>query len=344
MKVSLLAAAVSAAAVVSTGLLATTPAQAAGETLTVNVASPFRPVSHVAAGGLYGLAENNRPSDAMLLPLKLNTLTQPAPNVGQKPNGQPAGGDSLLVAPQAQRVGAAEYIRMPDIYPNFPYQWVSQSDWNSKVDTMVRARLNASAVSNVTGWELWNEPDWTWNTSAAGSFNAGWVTTFRRIRALDTITPIVGPSYSYYSSSYMRSFLTYARDNNALPDVICWHELARAEQHRQATSPITGRWSPRSGSARGRSRSTSTPPRPRSTSPVRCSYIASLERGKVDNAERAFWYEYGTMNGLTVNNQPTGTYWLYKWYGDLAGNMVTTTPASQTGWTASPPTTRPARS
>jgi hypothetical protein len=31
------------------------------------------------------------------------------------------------------------------------------------------------------------------------------------------------------------------------------------------------------------------------------------------------------------NNQPTGTWWLYKWYGDMAGSMVATTPPAQTG-------------
>ncbi|MFD0523504.1 CBM35 domain-containing protein [Paractinoplanes durhamensis] len=34
---------------------------------------------------------------------------------------------------------------------------------------------------------------------------------------------------------------------------------------------------------------------------------------------------------MTVNNQPTGTWWPYKWYGDMAGNMVQTVPATQTG-------------
>jgi hypothetical protein len=60
------------------------------------------------------------------------------------------------------------------------------------------------------------------------------------------------------------------------------------------------------------------------------SYVGKLERGGVETAHRAFWYEYGTMNGLVVNNnQPTGTWWLYKWYGDMAGRMVATTPANQ---------------
>src|SRR5690348_7024624 len=125
------------------------PARAAGSTLVVNVAAPFRPVTHVASGGLYALAENNRPADSTLLPIKMNTLTQPAPRVRQRPNGQPPGGDSLLVAPQADRVGAAEYIRMPDIYPDFPYKWVSWSDWLSRVDTMVSDRLAARTVSNI---------------------------------------------------------------------------------------------------------------------------------------------------------------------------------------------------
>jgi hypothetical protein len=306
-------------------------ASAAGATLVVNVASPFRPVSHLAAGGLYGLAENNRPSDAMLLPLKLNTLTQPAPGVGQRPNGQPPGGDSLLVAPQATRVGAAEYIRMPDIYPNFPYGWVSWADWNAKVDTQVSLRLAATTVSNISGWELWNEPDWTWNTAAAGSFNAGWVTTFQRVRSRDTLTPIVGPSTSFYNATFMRSFLTNAKANNAVPDIICWHELTAASNiaadiaNYRALESSLG-ISPRRISIN----EYATPTEIDQPGPL-ASYIAKFERGGVDNAERAFWHEYGTMDGLTTNNQPTGSYWLYRWYGDMAGNMVVTTPPAQTG-------------
>jgi hypothetical protein len=308
-------------------------AQAAGSTLVVNVAAPFRPVTHVASGGLYALAENNRPADSTLLPIKMNTLTQPAPRVGQRPNGQPPGGDSLLVAPQADRAGAAELIRMPDIYPNFPYGWVSWNDWLSKVDTMVGDRLAATSVSNIAAWEIWNEPDWTWNTSAAGDFNAGWVRTYQRIRAKDTLTPVVGPSVSFYNESYLRSFLTYARDHNALPDVICWHEL----NHSSASVAADVAAYRRLESSLGIS------PRPISINeyawtdeidvPGRVtSYVAKFERAGVVSADRAFWFEYGTVNGLVANNtQPTGSWWLYKWYGDMAGNMVTTTPPAQTG-------------
>jgi hypothetical protein len=55
--------------------------------------------------------------------------------------------------------------------------------------------------------------------------------------------------------------------------------------------------------------------------------IAQFERTGVNDAERAYWYESGTIGGLFYNNKPTGTYWLYKWYGDMAGNMVKVTPS-----------------
>ncbi|WP_232323753.1 GH39 family glycosyl hydrolase [Catenuloplanes japonicus] len=307
------------------------PAQAAGATLTVAVGSPFRPVTHVASGGLYALAENGRPADSTLLPIKMNTLTQPPPGVGQKPNGQPPGGDALLVAPQADRVGAAQVIRMPDIYPDFPYKWVSWNDWLSKVDTMVRARLAATSVSNVAAWEIWNEPDWTWNTSAAGDWNAGYVRTVQRIRTLDTLTPIAGPGDSAWFPERMRSFLTVARDNNVLPDLVVWHELqgqgaiaAHIAEYRAMESSLG--ISPRQIfiNEYGTPTEVDNPGR-------MVSYIAKLERGGVEAADRAFWYEYGTVNGLvTGNTQPTGTWWPYKWYGDMSGNMVVTTPPSQT--------------
>ncbi|MEV1169496.1 CBM35 domain-containing protein [Nonomuraea sp. NPDC049784] len=317
----------------ATALVTTAPpAAAAGATLTVNVAQSFRPVTHVASGGLYGLAENSRPADSTLLPIKVNSLTQPAPGVGQRPNGQPPGGDSLLVAPQATRVGAGEFIRMPDIYPDFPYKWVSWDDWLAKVNTMVNARLSATTVTNVIGWELWNEPDYTWNTSAAGNFNDGWVRTYRAVRALDTLTPIVGPSSATYNRSWMQSFLTNAKNTGTLPDIICWHEL---QNPTRIASDIAD--------YRNLEASLGISPRRISINeyaatseidvPGRiASYVAKLERGGVESAHRAFWYEYGTMNGLVVNNnQPTGTWWLYKWYGDMAGSMITTTSTTQSG-------------
>jgi hypothetical protein len=311
-------------------LLTATPAQADAHTMVVNVGAVLRPVTHVASGGLYALATASNPDPNLLRPLHLNTNTQPAPGVQQLGNGATVPtGDALVVANSTIFAGAQQYIRMPDIYKDFPYQWVSWDDWTAKVNTMVDQRVAANSTTNISGWELWNEPDWTWDTAKAGSFNAGWARTFNLVRARDAVTPIVGPSVSTYDHNRMVDFLTAAKASNTVPDVICWHELNSG----------TGGWGlidEHVADYRAIEVSLGISPRPIAINEyaapdqvdvpsAAAHYIAQLERAGITTADRAYWHESGTIGGLIWNNQPTSTYWLYKWYGDMTGNMVPVT-------------------
>jgi hypothetical protein len=164
------------------GAAATSSTASAASALVVDANQPYRTVTHVASGALYGLDTASVPADSLVEPLHPNTFVQMAPGGKQLPNGETApGGDALVVAPEAAKAGAKVVVRMPDWYPNFPYVWVSWSNWLSAVDTQVKAVL-ASGDSNISAFELWNEPDWTWNTAAAGSFDAGWARTFDEVR------------------------------------------------------------------------------------------------------------------------------------------------------------------
>ena len=308
------------------------PAQAAGNTLTVDVGSVVRPVTHVGSGGLYGVGSSTKPTTDQLLPLSPNGFTQPAPGTTHLGNGatEPCC-DSLDVADNITRAGAQQLIRMPDIYPSFPYRWQGWADWEQKVRTMVQDRLAATSTTNIRGWELWNEPDWTWDTAAAGSFDDGWTRTFRLVRSLDPVTPIVGPSDSYYSHDRMLSFLTHARDTNTLPDVIVWHEL---------TDMDWNSFDDHVADYRAIERSLSISPRPIAINEynslgqmdipsVAVHWISVLERHGAREAHRAYWFEAGTFDGLfTLQGQPTASYWAYRWYGAQAGNIVRTTPQS----------------
>lgn len=51
-------------------------------------------------------------------------------------------------------------VRAPDWYPDFPYQWVSWSDWLSAIDKQVAA-IKASGAANIEALALWNEPNGT---------------------------------------------------------------------------------------------------------------------------------------------------------------------------------------
>jgi hypothetical protein len=312
------------------------PAQAAptaATTLVVNANQTLRSVTHVASGSLYGLADASTPADSVVQALKPHTFVQMAPGGKQLPNGEPApGGDSLVVASKAARAGSKVVVRMPDWYPNFPYKWVSWSDWLSAVDTQV-ASVKSSGATNISAYELWNEPDWTWDTTNAGAFNAGWARTFKEVRAKDATTPIQGPSYSSWNQSSMSQFLTDAKASGTVPDIIAWHELSGSQNIAAHVSAYRSLESSLGISPRPISIEEYGTPDEMGNSGALIGYVAKFERTGVRDAELAFWNHYGTLGDTLTDTggSPNGSYWTYKWYGDMSGNMVVTTPPAQTG-------------
>lgn len=296
-------------------------------TLVVHADQPFRSVTHAADGSLYGLASDTVPSDSLVSALHPNEFVQMAPGGSQLPNGEPApAGDALAVASEAATAGAKVVVRMPDWYPNFPYRWVSWSDWLRAVDTQVEA-VQASGATNIAAYALWNEPDWTWNSGAAGSFEDFWTRTYREVRSLDATTPIQGPSFSDNIGD-MQNFLQNAVATNTVPDIVAWHEL-------ESPGKIAGDIAKVEAIEKG----LGITPRPidieEYATPSEVGipgslvqYISKFERLGVRNAELAFWNHYGTLGDLLTDTggSPNGAYWLYQWYGDMNGNMVTTTP------------------
>ena len=305
------------------------PASAAGETLSIDIGQVVRPATQVASGGLYGVGSDSQPSTEMLLPLNPTSFTQPPPGTQHLGNGatEPCC-DGLDVGYNLTRAGAQQFLRLPDIYPTFPYQWQGWSDWEQKVTEMVNDRLDETSMTNIHGWELWNEPDYTWDP-AAGSFNDGWTRTYNLVRSIDSQTPIVGPSWATYEHDEMLDFMTHARDTGTLPDVIVWHELDDMDWNNFAG---------RVADYRSIENQLGISPRPIAINEynsfnqmdipsVALHWIAVLERHGAREAHRAYWFEAGTFNGLfTLDNQPTASYWLYRWYGAMTGNIVQTTP------------------
>ncbi|MFE2217011.1 RICIN domain-containing protein [Streptomyces canus] len=332
-----LAAALGAAALTVTALALTVPSAEAvptsATTLVVNANQTLRPVTHVATGSLYGLADGTTPADSVVQALKPNTFVQMAPGGSQLPNGEPKpAGDALVVAPKAARAGAKVVVRMPDWYPNFPYKWVSWADWLSAVDKQV-ASVQSSGATNISAYELWNEPDWTWDTTNAGAFNAGWARTYKEVRAKDTTTPIQGPSYSAWNQSWMSSFLTDAKASGTVPDVIAWHELQGSKDIAAHVSAYRSLESSLGISPRPISIEEYGTPAEMGNSGALIGYAAKFERTGVRDAELAFWNHYGTLGDTLTDTggSPNGSYWTYKWYGDMSGNMLVTTPPAQTG-------------
>lgn len=292
--------------------------------MVVDLANKYRPVTHLASGSLYGLKQDGQPADKYIAPTRPFMFTQPAANGEHAPYdyGRPVG-DILDTAAMAHRNGATVTMRMADTFPTWPYHFVSVWDWRNRVNNMINDWL-ASGHGNLYAYEIYNEPDLTYDGGSIISFNDLWKLTYDIIRQRDPEAKIMGPSTTSYNA-YLESFLTWARNNNCYPDIVSWHELTGAwnvqgaiDSYKQLQQRL------------GISRPVSINEYVASFEDGRpgkiTDYIATFERNReVESACLPFWSTAGSMgNILTHDFQPNGAWHVFKWYGDMNGSMVWT--------------------
>ncbi|MFF4250695.1 RICIN domain-containing protein [Streptomyces sp. NPDC001663] len=317
------------------GALFPSTSYAANAQLTVDLSQDTGDIGHGASGFLYGLGNPGVTTDNVLQPLHPQ-------QAAQKPQGglQHPSGDVFDVAPQYLNAGAKEIqIYMQDIYRYWPYENQGLTDYLGKVDDMVAA-VKADPNYGKYVYVPFNEPDWIWyggmftNATTKAKFFDDWKTVYNRIRASDPTAKIAGPGFSVYDNQTMADFLTYAKANNVVPDVVTWHEL----QNNFFTDYYNhyNHW-------RGVETSLGLSKIPivineytRATGDLGIpgqliQWMTRLENTKV-SGDLAYWVTEGTLNGLTTrNNEPTGAWWLYNWYGEMTGKTVTVTPPTQNG-------------
>jgi hypothetical protein len=301
-------------------------------TLTVDLATAIGPAKHVASGSLYGITETLPANVSTLIaPLNPRMFTNPASDV-QQPVG-----DAIVVAGRIAATGATVTIRLADWLKGF-YTFTSMSDWLDKVGQTV-ARRKAAGLTNIYGYEIWNEPGGTWSSSNPVTFNEFWRQTFVQLRQLDPGIKIIGPSYAYYNATFISSFLSFCKTNSCLPDIVSWHELGggdvvgsinayRSLEKQVGVGPLPISINEYSGAGH-----LDVEGQPGASAPI----IAKFERLQVDSACISFWdvSHPGRLGSLlATNTDPNGGWWFYKWYGDMGGNMVSTTPPSPTNATA----------
>jgi len=127
-------------------------------------------------------------------------------------------GDAIVVAGRVAPTGTTVTIRLADWLKGF-YTFTSMADWLDKVGQTV-SRNKAANLTNIYGYEIWNEPGGTWSSSNPVTFNEFWRQTYVQLRQQDPGVKIIGPSYSYCNQSYISSFLSYCKTNCCVPDVI----------------------------------------------------------------------------------------------------------------------------
>ncbi|MFF5958175.1 CBM35 domain-containing protein [Streptomyces luteogriseus] len=311
------------------------PAAAAADPqrLTVDLGASEGRVMLGANGSLYGLSDDGVPSDAVMEPLKITSISQKPEGGAQHPNG-----DALTVSKSFFRAGGGEInVMMQDIYAKWPYEDLGIDDYLPKVDKIVK-EISAAPNSDRFVYIPFNEPDQIWYKldvqdqaqyeKNRDRFFRDWKTVYQRIRAIDPDARIAGPNEAAYHSRLLKDFLAFTQRENVLPQVMTWHELG---------SGSLRDFQAHYDDYRGLEREAGVAPlkinideyanrRDLSVPGQLVQWVSMFERNKV-YANMAYWDAAGNLSGHVVrSNIPNGGWWLFRWYAGLTGNTVKVTP------------------
>ena len=322
----------------ASGLLFRAPAPAAagaGNDLVVDLGTATGAFKGGAAGSLYGLYDQDVPSNNLIEGMGLKTTDTKAQDGQQHP-----GSDALEIAkPFADSGGQDVYIYMTDVYRNFPYERTSYAQYQGYIHTEVEQALTSPDKDRIV-LVPYNEPDGNWfaglqnNPSTLSAFDSEWLQTYEYIKNLWPQARIAGPNFFQYQPAAFAGFLTFCEQNHCLPDVVTWHEL-------NVPSSIR----PDVAAYRALETSLGLPHLPvnlneyaaryQLTDPGQMvAYQSAIEDTKTD-ADLPYWNINGTLSDSVVrNNIPNAQWWLYNWYSSLTGDTArVTAPHGNTDYT-----------
>ena len=315
-------------------------------------------ITHGSTGFLYGLTDDGVSSDTTLNGLSLDSDSV---LVGKSPSGvQHPNGDVLNTTDQWKRNGGGEIqVYMKEAYKNFPYVAYGnggmEGDYVPKLKQMVTEfNTKYPDLKDNVVWIPFNEPDVSdanyynltnYNSkydSVRTKFLEDWDTAVKAIREVYPQARIAGPNNSGYSDKFYRQFFQHAKESGTVPDVVTWHELGdgfgKYLTHFQAwktlEKEILSDYVPPANTSLKQGQTIKVSINEyawydQNGKPIEqvkpgrlLQYMARFEKTGAQGA-LPYWYPAGDLDWLvTKNNQVTGSYWLYYWYGLMKGNLL----------------------
>ncbi|MFF1876139.1 cellulosome protein, partial [Kitasatospora herbaricolor] len=268
----------------------------------------------------------------------MTNTSQKPPQGAQHPNG-----DALDVEKSFFAGGGKDlYVYIQDEYPDWAYNGGKRpGDANGDGEwdylPVLRAAVEKVATQSQHPEDYifipFNEPDagnWypNWSTQK-NQFLADWSAAYSAIQAVYAAhglghAKIGGPGDSSWHADRSTDYLTYAKANDQLPDVFIWHELGtnnlatfrgNVTQYRQILSSLGIAPIPVNITEYGMLRDMGVPGQ-------LVQWMSMFEDEKVD-AQTAYWNYAGNLSdNSSRNNGANGGWWMFKWYGDLAGSTT----------------------
>jgi hypothetical protein len=311
---------------------------AAAETLAVDFSQTTGDFRGGASGTLYGLSDDGVPSQPVLNGAHVTNTSQKPPDGLQHPNGD------VLDVEKSFFAGAGKdlLVYVPDMYPDWPYNKGKRpGDDNNDGEwdylPVIRQVAEKIATTSTHPKDIifvpFNEPEGPWYpgdwAAQKDLFLADWSAAYDAIQAVYAEhglghAKIGGPGWYAWHQQPSADLLAYGKAHNQLPDLFIWHELGTQNlatfrgNYAQYEAILTSLGLPRipvNITEFGMLRDMGTPGQ-------LVQWMSMFEDKKVD-AETAFWNYAGNLSdNSSRNNGGNGGWWMFKWYGDLAGSKT----------------------
>lgn len=321
-------------------------------TLHVDASKQLSPVTTKATGFLYGLSEEGVPSKAMTDSLDIASVSQKVVDGLQHPTG-----DISHVAPQLEECDyTVTYLQdsystwyychdeIMEMRKNGTYDWKTflYESYFPLVKEKVELFKNAPYKDKLV-YCIFNECDnavWFGNYIDGNvhyddigrqNFYEAWKLTYDYVKSLDPDAVIGGPGFCDYETTKIEGFMKYCAENNCVPEIMIYHELAwwsipdwhmHVEDYRRIEKLYGVKELPIIVTEYGTMEDCGNPA-------TMLHYIIAMEKSGV-YGNMAYWRLANNLNDTAADdNSPNSNWWLYRKYAELDGNHLEVTSKSQ---------------
>ena len=320
--------------------------------LSIDASKELDPVSTRATGFLYGLAEEGVPSEAMTDSLDISSVSQKVTGGLQHPTGD--------ISHVASQLDECDYtvVYLQDAYSTWYYchdeimemRKNGTYDWEKFITEsyfpIIKEKielLKDEPFKEKLVYCIYNECDngiWFGNyidgvahydEIGRQNFYEGWKMTYDYVKSLDPDAVIGGPGFCDYETTKMEGFMQYCAENDCMPEIMIYHELAwwsipdwhmHVEDYRRIEDGLGVTDLPIIVTEYGTMEDCGNPL-------TMLHYIIAMEKSGV-YGNVAYWRLANNLNDTAADdNSPNSNWWLYRKYAEMDGKLLEATSKSQ---------------
>ncbi len=203
-----------------------------GETITVDfttVKHPLNPLTFSMVESGYGAGGTELPNQpAQQTAINNLNVAMMRMNLGYKTPGDPNSGIVCMASGASQTITGDQWInaiKASGAAPEIRVQMKvgQESFWATDAANLVK-HFNITTGNPVARWVVGNEPDG--NGLTASAYSTGFNSMYDAMKAIDSTIKIGGPAVSFYSTSFIETFLT---NTGTRADFLDYHQYGTGQ-------------------------------------------------------------------------------------------------------------------